>query len=64
MIGLSILSLVNTFAIGQFVGIWISGAISLALFILWVIGFIGALQGEEKKIPLLGDIFQDWFKGI
>lgn len=32
------------------------------LFILWLIGFIGALKGEYKKIPILGDSFQQWFK--
>jgi len=34
------------------------------LFVLWIIGFIGCAKGEEKKVPLLGDLFQDWFKGI
>jgi len=38
--------------------------IQLAIFVLWVLGFIGAIQGEKKKIPLLGDQFQEWFKGI
>jgi len=42
----------------------ISTILSLLPVILWVIGFIGVLQGEEKKVPLLGDMFQDWFKGI
>ncbi len=43
-----------------FVG-WI---FSLALFVLWLLGFIGAIQGEKKLIPVLGEQFQDWFKGI
>ncbi|UMB61570.1 hypothetical protein MHL31_05030 [Lutibacter sp. A80] len=64
MIGLSILSLINGFVISPFLGVWASGAVGIALFVLWIIGFIGAIQGEEKKIPLLGDLFQDWFKGI
>jgi uncharacterized membrane protein len=64
MIGLSILSLANTFVISQFVGSWTVGIIGLGLFILWIIGFVGAIQGEEKRIPLFGDLFQDWFKGI
>jgi uncharacterized membrane protein len=34
------------------------------LFIFTIIGIVGAIQGEQKKIPLFGDIFQDWFKGI
>lgn len=37
---------------------------SLGLFVLWILGFIGAIQGEKKKVPLLGDQFQEWFKGI
>jgi uncharacterized membrane protein len=64
MIGLSLFSLVNSFIIARFAGYWVYGTISILLFILWIIGFIGALQGEEKKIPFLGDLFQDWFKGV
>ncbi len=64
MIGLSIFSLINGFIIGRFLGVWASGAVGIALFVLWIIGFIGAIQGEEKKVPLVGDLFQDWFKGI
>jgi uncharacterized membrane protein len=63
MIGLSIISLINSFGIARFSGI-ASMVISLGLLVLWIIGFIGAIQGEEKKVPLLGDMFQDWFKGI
>jgi len=29
-----------------------------------VLGFVGAIQGERKLIPVLGAQFQDWFKGI
>lgn len=42
-------------------GIWI---VQLGLFILWIIGLVGAVQGEQKPVPLLGEQFQDWFKGI
>jgi len=64
MIGLSIFSLVNTFIIARYGGVWASGIVGLGLFVLWIIGFVGAIQGEEKKVPLVGDLFQDWFKGI
>ncbi|MCF6167860.1 hypothetical protein [Lutibacter sp.] len=64
MIGLSLFSLANSFIIGRFAGYWVTGAIGMALFVLWIIGFIGAIQGEEKRVPLIGDLFQDWFKGI
>lgn len=36
----------------------------IALFILWIIGFIGALNGEEKPMPVIGSKAQEWFKGI
>jgi len=38
--------------------------LGLVVFVLSILGLIGAIQGEEKKIPVLGDYFQDWFKGI
>jgi len=63
MIGLSILSLINSYVIGRY-SLWASLAIWVFLAVLWIIGFIGAIQGEEKKVPLLGNLFQDWFKGV
>lgn len=30
--------------------------VGLVLFVLWVIGLVAAIQGQEKRIPLLGDI--------
>lgn len=33
-------------------------------FILWIISLVGAFSGQEKKVFLVGDYFQDWFKGI
>ena len=44
----------------SFVG-WI---LSLGLFVLWLLGFIGAIQGEKKPVPVLGEQFQQWFKSI
>jgi uncharacterized membrane protein len=38
--------------------------VDFAFFILWVIGFIGAVQGEKKEIPLLGDRAQTMFPSI
>ena len=32
--------------------------------VLWIIGIIGAVKGEKKVVPVLGDKFQEWFKGI
>lgn len=39
-----------------FVG-WIVGALGeLFLFVCWIIAFVGAVQGQEKEVPLLGQI--------
>jgi len=38
--------------------------IRVAMLVLWLLGFIGAVQGERKVVPVLGDQFQQWFKGI
>lgn len=64
MIGLGILSIINSFLLRPYAGYMVTSIIGIGLLVLWIIGFIGAIQGEEKKIPLLGDLFQDWFKGI
>ena len=64
MIGLSLLGLLNQYVIRVYLGANEGMIIAIALFIFRVIGFLGALKGEEKKIPLLGDQFQDWFKNI
>ena len=40
---------------------WILG---LIIVILWVMSLIGALSGEMKLTPVLGEYFQDWFKSL
>lgn len=37
---------------------------SIFLIILWVMGLISALNGQEKPVPVLGNKFQEWFKGL
>lgn len=63
MIGISLFSLVNTYVVGRFSSM-ASIVIWVFLVVIWFIGFIAAIQGEEKKIPLVGDLFQDWFQNI
>ena len=36
----------------------------IGLSVLWVIGFIAALNGQEKPMPLIGKKAQQWFEGI
>jgi hypothetical protein len=42
----------------------IDWVIRLGLFVLWLIGFIGAVNGQKKPIPLIGDKAQTMFPGI
>jgi hypothetical protein len=41
--------------------IWI---VRLGLLVLWIIGLIGAVNGEKKPIPILGERAQSMFPGI
>jgi len=36
----------------------------LGLMILWVIGILGAVNGQKKSVPVLGPLFQQWFGGL
>ncbi|RLD77201.1 MAG: hypothetical protein DRJ07_15070 [Bacteroidetes bacterium] len=42
----------------------VGSILSIGVLVLSIIGIISAVQGEEKRIPLLGDQFQEWFKSI
>ena len=63
-LGLGLISLLNYVVILRFLGGNLFTIINILHLILVIIGIIGAAKGEEKKIPLFGDMFQDWFKGI
>ena len=56
------------FLLGYFIGYFNSWAVSSAFylffFILWLFGFINALQGEKKPVPLVGAFFQNLFKNL
>ena len=44
---------------------WIlSMAIGIGLLVLWIMGLISAANGEEKPLPVLGALFQNWFASI
>lgn len=38
--------------------------VDIGFFVLWLIGFIGAVNGEKKPIPLIGEKAQSMFPGI
>lgn len=58
LLGLFLLSLILWFI--PVIG-WIANII---IFIFWIISLIGAINGEQKEIPLVGKLFQDWFKAL
>lgn len=43
-----------------FIG-WI---LAIIVFVFWIMGLIYAIQGEEKEVPVLGPLAQDWFKSL
>lgn len=36
----------------------------IGLFILWVIGLVAAINGQEKPMPVIGQMAQNLFSGI
>lgn len=46
------------------VGAMISYVVFAILFVLWIIGLLSAFNGKANPIPVVGPMFQDWFKGI
>jgi hypothetical protein len=42
----------------------LSWIIYIALIVFWVIGFIGAVNGQKKPIPFIGEKAQTMFPGI
>jgi uncharacterized membrane protein len=59
-LGWFLLGIINSFLRISILG-WI---VEVALIAFCVLGLIGAIQGEKKPIPLLGDQFQEWFKSV
>jgi len=57
------ITIINTVLTMAGVGV-VGYILSLGLFVLWLLGFIGAIQGEKKPVPVLGEQFQEWFKSI
>ena len=64
MIGIVLLGLVNKYAIANLLGGTVFWIVFAVVVVFWFIGFIGAVKGEEKSIPFIGDQFQTWFKNI
>ena len=64
MIGTFLLSMVNKYLIYDLLGATAGWIVGVLVFVLWLIGIIGAVKGEEKLVPVVGEHFQNWFNGI
>ncbi|MGM9478648.1 DUF4870 domain-containing protein [Pedobacter sp. GSP4] len=62
--GLSLFLIPVLFTTGFELGYYGVRIIQIALFVLWIIGLIGAAQGEKKPIPLIGERAQTMFPSI
>ena len=36
-------------------------AVMVGLFVLWIMGFIAAINGQQKLMPVVGTHYQKWF---
>lgn len=44
---------------------WIVAFVGMiALLVFWIMGLIGAIQGRENSVPLIGDRSQQWFSAL
>ncbi|QIA07772.1 YtxH domain-containing protein [Draconibacterium halophilum] len=64
-----------SFYIRQMLGLWLFATIVsfipflnivgwLLTLVFWIISLVGAINGEQKEIPWVGEYFQDWFKAL
>jgi len=47
-----------------FLGWGLNLGISIFILVLWILGLVAAANGEEKPLPLFGELFQKWFAAI
>jgi len=63
-IGLNILYFINKWIVYSYFGITAGNIGKVGVSVLFILGIIGALQEQQKLVPLLGEKFQEWFKNI
>ena len=64
-LGIMLLFLVSGFVmIVPILGVLAGRVGYIAALVLWIIGLVGAIQGEKKPVPLIGEKSQEWFKAL
>jgi uncharacterized membrane protein len=59
-----IIFLTSSFGSGLLLISTLNWIVRVGFFIMWLIGFLGAVNGEKKPIPLIGDKAQAMFSSI
>ena len=54
----------KVFVFVPFIGWYFNVILTLLLFIIWVMSFVGAINGEAKPVILVGEPFQKMFEAI
>lgn len=62
--GIHLLYISIAILLGFFQNIYVYYGFWIFSFVLWIYGFTGALQGRKTIVPLVGNLFQKWFKFI
>ncbi|WP_118972327.1 hypothetical protein [Taibaiella koreensis] len=63
-LALSIIVNILVFSMAITAILYVSYLLNIVLFIFWIIGFIGAVNGQKKPIPVLGEKAQTTFPSI
>lgn len=64
MLGLMILGVLGSVVLAFLPVPYLSTIWSVLILILWIISLLAALGGTQKPLPVVGEMFQQWFKGI
>lgn len=65
MVAVAVVGSIIGAIIGNFLGMrFIFNLLNLFPVVLWIIGLVGAFNGEMKLVPVLGEKYQEWFKSM
>ncbi|MBK9983496.1 MAG: hypothetical protein IPP15_14105 [Saprospiraceae bacterium] len=63
MLGLTVLGVLS-WLVGMVPVPYLSMIFSIVILVLWVLSLVSALSGQQKPVPVVGEMFQQWFKSI
>ena len=64
MIGLNLIQFINGAIVYKYIGGTVGIVIRIILIGFWIISIVGAIKGEEKEVPVVGEHLQNWFRGF